>query len=41
MYKASSIIVYVKHFDSSKTVSFKASDNRLLRVLKYAKKLAF
>ena len=33
--KLSHMIVYVKHFDSNKTMSFKANDNRLLK--KYTK----
>ena len=31
MHKASSMIGYVKCFDSNKTMSFKASDNKLLK----------
>ena len=34
------MIAYVKHFDSNKTMSFKASDNKLLKsTTKYGKKL--
>ena len=35
------MISYVKHFDSNKTVSFKVSDNKLLKSTKrYGKRLA-
>ena len=35
------MIGYVKHFDSNKTMSFKVSDNKLLRSIKrYGKRLA-
>ena len=33
------MIGYVKHFDSNKTMSFKVSDNKLLKsIIKYGKK---
>ena len=35
------MIGYVKNFDSNKTMSFKVSDNKLLKsVIKYGKELA-
>ena len=35
------MIVYVKNFDSNKTISFKVGDNKLLKnTTKYGKKLA-
>ena len=37
------MVGFVKCFDSNKTMSFKASDNKLLKksILKYGKKSAF
>ena len=37
----SQMIGYVKHFDSNKTMSFKVSDNKLLKsTIRYGKRLA-
>ena len=39
--KLPQMIVYVKNFDSNKTISFKVGDNKLLKnTTKYGKKLA-